>query len=366
MIHQLGYKQLQSVSSGFFKRNANDIIVVLAYVDDIIFASSSAASLQRNVKEFLDIVEGTDANCFTWYLGIKMSRTGNSWTLSQGAYIDSILEEFGMKNAIPSATLIMSNVYGKVDISRKKENKEGTQDLEKQYRKLIAFLLYLSTKTGPDIATTVNILSQYVYHPNEFLQNGARRVLHYLKGSKNFELVLDCEDESSIRCPGLHYFDDADYAQDPQLRKSRSGFVGKFIGSVFSWSTRKQNTVSLSTAAAEYTALSQCLKEIEWIRLFVAELGEVIKTPTTVHIDNQDAFSWAESSRSIRIAKHVAVRHRYVKDSIDKELADLKYTPSAENLADGFPKPLERKLFEKFRNFLGVQPSDPDCPQGEF
>ncbi len=96
-----------------------------------------------------------------------------------------------------------------------------------------------------------------------------KRVLRYLKGTKDFGLVYK-KNEDKLR---FQVFVDADFAQDKGDRKSRSGHIMMLNKCTVGWSTRKQNSVSVSTAEAEYMTMSECCKDIKWLRLFLTEIG---------------------------------------------------------------------------------------------
>lgn len=71
-----------------------------------------------------------------------------------------------------------------------------------------------------------------------------------------------------------------------------------------SWRSHKQESVALSTAEAEYIALSSAAQEAEWIRRLVSELGNGPKGPTTILKDNQPAIAMAKNSASHAMAKN--------------------------------------------------------------
>lgn len=64
-------------------------------------------------------------------------------------------------------------------------------------------------------------------------------------------------------------FSDADWAGDKADRKSTTGYVITINGCVVSWGVKKQSAVALSTAEAEYMAVSLTIQEIIWIKQLV-------------------------------------------------------------------------------------------------
>lgn len=90
-----------------------------------------------------------------------------------------------------------------------------------EYRHIIGSLLYLSTRSRPDITTAVSILSQFVAKPTQHLLRCAKRVLVYLHHTHKYGLVYDKQAE----CNKMEAWVDADYAGDQSDRKSRSGLA---------------------------------------------------------------------------------------------------------------------------------------------
>lgn len=114
---------------------------------------------------------------------------------------------------------------------------------------LIDSLQYLAVMTRPDIAYSVSFLSQFNNDYTEQHWKCAKRILKYLKGTRNQGLVFTVTDIF------LEGFVDADWAGDKTDRKSYTGFVYKLSGSAIPWESRKQKTVALSSTEAEFMAL---------------------------------------------------------------------------------------------------------------
>ena len=182
--------------------------------------------------------------------------------------------------------------------------------------------------------------------------NCTKRVFGYLKSTKNYSLQFNIKEKSNDI---LEFYSDADFAGSKVDRKSRSGWIGKIYGFSFLWNTRKQTSVSVSTPEAEYIALHDAVRDLQWIRTYLAELGLKLDKPSNVYCDNTCSGSWANSDHGMNRAKHVDIKNHYVKDIVAIGQATIKYVKSDDNEADGFTKPLQRIKFQTFRDSIGVK-----------
>lgn len=137
-------------------------------------------------------------------------------------------------------------------------------------------------------------------------------------------------------------------------RKSVSGFVFTVYSSTVSWTTRKQPSVALSSAEAEYMALSVAVTEAIWLRRLLMDLSVKIDEPTVIYEDNQACIRVAEDDKMMKRLKHVDVRYHFVRDEIQKGVFRLVYVPTGNQIADMMTKGLGRLQFVKLRELLGL------------
>ena len=100
-------------------------------------------------------------------------------------------------------------------------------------------------------------------------------------------------------------FSDADWGGDAEDSKSTSGYCFEIGGTIISWKSSKQTCVSLSTAEAEYVALSSAAQEAVWLHQLYKEFNGELKDPTTIFEDNQAAIKLAKNPQYHGRTKHI-------------------------------------------------------------
>ena len=159
-----------------------------------------------------------------------------------------------------------------------------------EYQSAVGNLMYLAVSTRPDIAFSVNNLARFNSNPQKEHWTALKRILRYLKGTTNIGILY--KHDGSDKCVG---YSDADWAGDPSDKKSTSGYIFMFSDGPISRSSKKQKCVALSTAEAEYVALSGAAQECLWLRQLEVELGCLPEGPTLMFEDNQSTIAMAKN-----------------------------------------------------------------------
>ncbi len=128
----------------------------------------------------------------------------------------------------------------------------------------------MSICTRPDItySLTVSNLARFSQHPTREHWTGVKRLLRYLKRTADLGILYTREKSGELRG-----YTDSDWGGDQDSRRSTSGYVFLRAGGAVSWKSRKQQTVALSTAEAEYVAASAAAQESIWLRKLLTDLG---------------------------------------------------------------------------------------------
>lgn len=219
------------------------------------------------------------------------------------------------------------------------------------YRSLVGALLYLAVNARPDLSLSVGLLGRKVSEPNNMDWCAAKRVLQYLRATRDWRLVFG---------PGegwrLRGFSDSDWAGDRRTRKSTTGFIFFYGSGAISWVSKGQSSVALSSLEAEYNALSLTCQETVWLRRLLLELGEPEGAATVVFEDNQGCLSFATSERTSGRVKHIDTKRHYIRELAEKEVIKLVYCPTTEMVADALTKPLGPTAMQKFIKQVGLKP----------
>ncbi|KAK2969266.1 hypothetical protein RJ640_006259 [Escallonia rubra] len=101
---------------------------------------------------------------------------------------------------------------------------------------------------------------------------------------------------------------DSNYGRDLDDRKSTSGYAFHIGSAIFSWSSKKQQIVALSTCEAEYIAAAACTCQAIWLKNILKELYLIEEGPTTIYVDNKSAIALAKNPVSHSRSKHIDTR----------------------------------------------------------
>lgn len=347
-LKQIGLKRSSFDPCVYYKVNGDRVIIIAVYVDDFLVFSNQPRWVEYVKEQLMSKFHMKDLGKAEQVLGMRITRAEDAVMLDQQRYIDELLRRFNMIECNPVATPVDGNQRLSKEMSPKDEC-EKQRMTSVPFRELIGGLQFLAQCTRPDIAYAVNSVSSFSSNPGEAHWTAAKRILRYLKGTKLMKLVYMKQEDGSFKG-----FSDADWGNDPESRRSITGYVFQFAGGLVSWSCRKQPTVALSTTEAEYMAMSAATQEALWWRGFQNELFGV-QLPVQISCDNRSAICLAEkeigySPRS----KHIDLRHHFVREQVELKTIVLQYVESKQQKADVLTKPITGRKFQEAIEALGV------------
>lgn len=345
-LKEMGFAQSNNDPCIYYKNTGGDMFYMGVYVDDIVLAGKSETDLKQVKIALSRKFDIKDLGKLNYFLGVKVEKqeSGSIW-IGQPAYTESLLAEFEMQDCKPVSTPV--NISSK---PTKASDDDNCIDQQK-YQSAIGRLMYLSVSTRPDISYAISSLARFSSKPIKEHWIALKRLFRYLRGTVNHGIMYTKEGSST--CVG---YSDADWAGDVNDRKSTSGYVFMLSGGAVSWRSQKQRCVALSTAEAEYVAMASATQESVWLRQLIAELtnSSVAEAPTLIYEDNQSAIAMTKNPQFHGRAKHIDIKHHFIREQVAQGTIMLKYCPSVEMTADILTKGLSREIFCKLREKTGV------------
>lgn len=221
---------------------------------------------------------------------------------------------------------------------------------QKLYQQPIGSLLYIATRKRPDICAAVNIAARKASAPTYADWTKVKRIMRYLRGKADLDLNFDWNNRKGL--PIMIAYSDSDWAWDLSDRKSTSGSALLTNGMPTVWQSKKQIGVVLSSCESEYIALSECIKQVKWARMFLEELDLLPDGPIVVFEDNTGAIKWTKCEK---MSKHVETRHYFVKDEAARGTVEVMNCRSERMLADLMTKGLPTHRVEFLREALCIR-----------
>jgi transposase InsO family protein len=407
ITRELGYTRSQCDPCLYHRvsRSGGSMLLGL-FVDDIIssFDAADAAEWSELKAAFMSKYESKDLGEAALVLGMRLTRDRSRRTIvvDQQTYIDKVLRSFNMQQCNTSRTPEDAHVSLSKHDCIPMQQREQAEHAERrvQFECLVGFLLYAAISTRLDIAHAVNQLSRFMQGPAECHWIAAKRVLRYLAATRDLGLRFDPMDsaaaadnqqKSSLKHEQsqvpLIAFADSDWAGCVDDRKSTAGFVLLYRGCPLSWISKKQATVALSSAEAEYMAIGLVLREIKWMHQMLAEIGlrepssnadeqasgsvsgeraassahsasaadALASGPSLIYSDNQAALAMCRHSGSLhQRTKHIDVRHHFIAEAVKSGEVELGWVSTRDQLADIFTKALGPQIFVPLRDRLMV------------
>ena len=171
----------------------------------------------------------------------------------------------------------------------------------------------------------------------------AKHVLRYLRGTNGYGLKY----ASSVDMR-LQGYANADWVGSVVGQKSTSGCCFTLGSAMVSWCSRKQSSVALSTAKAEYIALSVVVREAVWLCKLLTDLFDHEMDYTIIHCDNQSCVKLFENHVFHDRSKHIEIKYHYIRDMVQRKTIHVQYLPTHEQIEDIFTKPLANTKFKYF------------------
>ena len=216
-----------------------------------------------------------------YFLGLQVKQWEDGIFISQEKYAKNLVKRFGLDSKMHTSTPMSSSAK----LSRDAARVEVDPTLQ---RSMIGSLLYL-TVSRPDIAFSVGVCARFQAAPKESHLTTVKRIIRYINGTSDYGIQYS---RDSNECQAR--YSDANRAGCIEDRKSTSGGCFYLGNNLVSWMSKKQNSVSLSTAKAEYIAMASCSAQLLWMKKFLHDYG-ITQDTMCVFCDNTSAINLSKN-----------------------------------------------------------------------
>ena len=251
-------------------------------------------------------VEVTDLGELHWMLGIEIHRdhTGHTVYLSQGAYIDSILCHYNFKDLKPLSTPMDTHVQ-----LTTKQAPSSTAEFAAMhnipYHKVVGALNWAALATHPNIAFAVSTITHFAANPSPAHWEAIKHIFQYLAGTRNLWLTY-----SEMKHTLVGYANtDSSMAEDCH---AISGYTFLIDRGTMSWSSKRQEIISLSTTESEYIAATHSMKEVLWLHSLLSQVFGKFKSAMVMFSDNQAIIALTCNHQYHVCTKHINVCYHWI------------------------------------------------------
>ena len=300
--------------------------ILLIHTDNVIVGTNDKSFLDNLMtkewsKEF--VAEYAHSNSI---LGLQIDRIEqNAFEFSQPNYINELLEEFDDAEIKAPLVPIRENIERDFDVSLMSTSVDATIP----YRRLVMKLQWLYRGSRHDIAYAVGFFSRYQNCYTEALYQELRKVVFYVRGTKNMTLVCRYDPYRPIN---LKFVCDASLANMAD-NKSTIGVIGYVQDFPFYVSSKTCKAVLTSSCETESHSIFEACKMAIYTRNWIRQFTQCVD-PVFVFNDNEAAISIMSTYSNSGRSRHFSIKLRYVIGLVTKGLVKLGYVSSEENAAD--------------------------------
>uniref|UniRef100_A0A2N9FEQ5 Reverse transcriptase Ty1/copia-type domain-containing protein n=1 Tax=Fagus sylvatica TaxID=28930 RepID=A0A2N9FEQ5_FAGSY len=202
---------------------------------------------------------------------------------------------------------------------------------------------------GTSFVAILIYVDDFMHDPRAAHLDAAMRILRYLKFTPGQGLLLTSTSSLQVRA-----YCDSDWASCPMTRRSTTGYFILLGDSPISWKSKKQTTVSRSSAEAEYRAMSAVTSELIWLRGLLRELLVSHPQPMQLFCDNQAALHIVANPVYHEQTKHIEIDCHFIRERIQSKEIVIAHVSSHDLLVDIFTKALGRDCFLSLSSKLGI------------
>ena len=325
---------------------------LLVYIDDLMVVSTNNIMTTfftwlSNMWECDDLSILSEEQPLK-FLGMELHEVDNGIEVSQEGFIREVLRSHQHNGARaktqgPKEMLIMSAEEEAKMLEAAPVDLEGKERYIKEAQRRVGEMLWLSSRTRPDVQYATAVMSSRVTRCPEAVVTIGDRLLDYLNETIHDRLRFA---NDSGETPQLRTYTDSSFA--PSSGRSH-GAIAIFYGTCpLAWRSSRQPLIALSTAETELmegvegavmTYSTKCLLE------------EMLKNqlPITLHIDNSAAISLMTTSAGSWRTRHLRLRANWIREKIGLHEIFVKHEPGESQKADIGTKPFTKERLAQLK-----------------
>ena len=330
-LNQYGYRATIDPMI-FYKRVANNFLMLSLHVDDFYVISSSQKMLEKLYSQLTDNYKDITKKSgdILTYLGITINTNDdNTITITQPTLVNKIIDTANLTNCKGISTPISINQTYNDSFNDKPVDKTN-------YLKLVGLINYLASYTRPDLLYSLSRVAQACSNPTESDLIRVKRIIRYISDTKDYGITYDVSMDFLIYC-----YVDASYNcyTDGKGHYGYTICIGRNNGSIYAKSS-KMKVIALSSTEAEYVALCHAVSQIIFLRELMKQLGFAGNRPSIIYEDNLSCIKMVYGQLNHQTTKHINVRFHFTKDQVQKGEVEIIHCPTEEMIADVLTKPL--------------------------
>jgi hypothetical protein len=345
-IVESGYTQSRIDPCVFFKTSSDGRLMLSLHVDDIFYVSTNPDLTRQflsRVEQRFGKVKHKEGNIIP-FLGMRIVKDSTgSISVDQPAYVNDLVDDIWDESVHQSPS--HRDLLSRSDV--------GNELIDpSDFRSRVAKVMYLATKSRPDLLFTVSTLASRASKPFEADVRSLNHLYQYINTHRDHRMVFSPRGmELSVSVDASH-----DIHRDS---KGHSGLVILIGGTPVFFRSTKQKTVATSAMQAEVAALFDAIPYITWFRDLLGELGYHQAGPTRIEQDNRSALTLYDGSGqpNARKSRHYLNKIAFIKELVDDGVILPEYIPTDQVLADKITKPFGGS---KMSQFFGVEVSTRD------
>ena len=350
------FKQNVIDTSVYSRGSGSSAIHLAVYVDDILifghdkeFISSFKLALhaQFAIKDMGEVKQ---------ILGMLVTRdrVKRTISLSQTDYLIRLVKQFGLDpgKIYSSKPVPISKAAVKTVVSTVNGMGSGAPiEPNIPFRSLLGGLNYACTCSRPDISFAVSSLASHCVDPRKMHWQALVDLLRYISDTKDIAITYGGPLIPGSSVNQVQLFADADFSRNPDIKKSRSGFVIFLNGGAIAWKSKLQTRIAMSTTEAELYAMYAGVEQVLWFREFLGQLG-FPQGSVPCHEDNSGLIHWITNHSSNSNMLSIPAQYYRLRSDRDSGACHFLHVITQLQRADLFTKQMDFSVFIQQFNML--------------